>query len=43
MGHTLFDKAGTFNYFCIIHPWMSGAVLVKQAIPDYPHDGTGKN
>ncbi len=38
----IFDKAGTFNYFCIIHPWMSGVVLVKQVIPDYPHDGTGK-
>ena len=38
----IFDKAGTFNYFCVIHPWMSGAVLVKQTIPDYPHDGTGK-
>ena len=37
-----FDKAGIFNYFCIIHPWMSGAILVNQIIPEYPHDGTGK-
>ena len=36
-----FDKAETFNYFCIIHPWMSGAVIVKQVIPDYPHDANG--
>jgi len=36
-----FDKAGVFNYFCIIHPWMSGAVIVKQTIPDFPHDARG--
>ncbi|KAF6248015.1 hypothetical protein C6990_00810 [Nitrosopumilus sp. b3] len=36
-----FDKAGTFNYFCIIHPWMSGVVNVQQTIPDYPHDAKG--
>lgn len=36
-----FDKAGTFNYFCIIHPWMSGVIAVQQAIPDYPHDAQG--
>ncbi|MBT8242674.1 MAG: hypothetical protein HKP34_03050 [Nitrosopumilus sp.] len=36
-----FDKAGVFNYFCIIHPWMSGVVTVNQTIPDYPHDAYG--
>jgi predicted secreted protein with PEFG-CTERM motif len=26
--HT-FDAAGTFDYFCIVHPWMVGAVMVS--------------
>jgi len=24
-----FSKAGTYNYMCVIHPWMSGDVVVK--------------
>ena len=24
-----FQKAGTFNYLCILHPWMTGVVVVK--------------
>jgi plastocyanin len=24
-----FQKAGTFNYVCILHPWMQGSVVVK--------------
>ena len=24
-----FQKAGTYNYLCLIHPWMRGAVIVK--------------
>lgn len=36
-----FDKPGTFYYFCTIHPWMNGAVVVSQAIPDYSTDGEG--
>ncbi len=24
-----FDEAGTYNYFCIIHPWMQGIVVVE--------------
>ncbi|MGB6528599.1 MAG: hypothetical protein WBF33_10870 [Candidatus Nitrosopolaris sp.] len=24
-----FQKAGTFNYLCILHPWMTGQVVVK--------------
>ncbi len=36
-----FDNVGTFNYFCIIHPWMEGIVVVEQKIPDYPHDYLG--
>ena len=26
--HT-FDVAGTFDYFCMVHPWMAGAVMVS--------------
>ena len=26
--HT-FDKAGTFDYFCLVHPWMTGVVHVN--------------
>jgi len=37
-----FEESGTFTYFCIIHPWMEGIVIVEKEIPDYPHDATGK-
>ncbi len=37
-----FDKVGTIPYYCTIHPWMEGIVLVEETIPDYPHDATGK-
>ena len=23
-----FDDAGEYNYYCTLHPWMKGAVLV---------------
>lgn len=36
-----FNKAGTFYYFCTIHPWMNGAVVVSDAIPDYATDAQG--
>jgi len=26
--HT-FDAAGTYDYFCMVHPWMSGVVIVR--------------
>ena len=26
--HT-FDEAGTFDYFCMVHPWMAGTVIVE--------------
>jgi plastocyanin len=26
--HT-FDKAGTYDYFCMVHPWMVGNVKVN--------------
>ena len=25
-----FDSSGTFNYFCLVHPWMVGAVVVTE-------------
>lgn len=36
-----FSDEGTFPYFCVIHPWMEGAVTVEPKIPDYPVDGFG--
>lgn len=35
-----FTQAGTFPYFCSIHPWMYGIVVVED-IPNYPHDAEG--
>ena len=26
--HT-FDSAGTYDYFCMVHPWMEGVVIVR--------------
>jgi len=37
-----FEEPGTFSYFCTIHPWMEGVVIVEKEIPDYPHDATGQ-
>jgi plastocyanin len=39
--HTFKDD-GVFPYFCVIHPWMEGVVIVEKLIPDYPHDATRK-
>ena len=25
----MFDEAGTFDYFCMVHPWMAGSVVVS--------------
>jgi len=36
-----FNETGLFSYFCTIHPWMEGVIIVGEAIPDYPHDATG--
>jgi len=33
-----FDEAGTFNYFCMVHPWMTGVVTVQSA--EAGHDET---
>lgn len=44
-----FDKEGTYSYFCIVHPWMTGVVLVDEnynsqsdAVPDI-NIGTDKS
>ncbi|MGI0088172.1 MAG: cupredoxin domain-containing protein [Nitrosotalea sp.] len=39
--HT-FTKSGIFHYFCSIHPWMNGVVVVSKQIPNTPTDSTGK-
>lgn len=36
-----FNRPGEFSYFCMIHPWMEGIILVQELIPDFPHDETG--
>lgn len=36
-----FNKEGIFNYFCTIHPWMVGAIVVSQSVPDYATDAQG--
>lgn len=36
-----FDRKGMFTYYCTIHPWMEGTILVQQGIPNYPTDGLG--
>ena len=35
-----FTQPGTFPYFCSIHPWMYGIIIVE-SIPNYPHDAEG--
>ena len=40
-----FAHPGTYSYFCTIHPWMEGVVVVQtkaQNIPTYPVDSSGK-
>lgn len=43
--HTFYNP-GTYNYFCTIHPWMEGVVVVnplpRSEIPSYPVDSMGK-
>ena len=41
-----FVKDGVFTYFCTVHPWMEGTVVVKKGvslpIPNYPVDASGR-
>jgi plastocyanin len=41
-----FSKVGRFSYFCTIHPWMEGTVIVEERaqkinLPTYPVDASG--
>ena len=39
--HT-FEESGNFDYFCTLHPWMQGTVVVQVPIPDQePQNGGG--
>ena len=29
-----FDDVGEYQYFCLVHPWMSGMVIVQEAMAD---------
>lgn len=31
-----FENKGTFDYFCSLHPWMTGTVIVGDSEPDVP-------
>ncbi|HKU32345.1 MAG TPA: plastocyanin/azurin family copper-binding protein [Candidatus Nitrosotalea sp.] len=37
-----FTKAGIYHYFCSIHPWMNGAVVVNEQIPSVATDASGQ-
>ena len=26
-----FDDVGTYDYFCMVHPWMTGIVIVSES------------
>ena len=39
-----FNTAGTYDYFCMIHPWMDGKVIVKgKFINTYTNSNTYTN
>lgn len=41
-----FERPGAFTYFCTIHPWMEGSIIVKKpllpTVPNYPVDALGQ-
>ena len=37
-----FAKPGIYHYFCSIHPWMNGAVVVSEQIPKVATDASGQ-
>jgi len=37
-----FESSGNFDYFCTLHPWMEGTVVVQKVLPkDEPENGGG--
>lgn len=37
-----FEESGNFDYFCTLHPWMQGTVVVPEKLPDgVPPNGGG--
>lgn len=36
-----FTNPGIYHYYCSIHPWMNGAVVVNHEVPKIPTDSTG--
>ena len=42
MSHT-FNDAGTFDYFCSVHPWMTGQVIVGGAAATTSDNATASN
>lgn len=32
----IFDTPGEYPYYCIVHPWMRGLVIVQEAVDDTP-------
>lgn len=34
----MFEEEGEFPYFCLVHPWMQGIVIVQEAHGDEPED-----
>ncbi|MCH9657590.1 DM13 domain-containing protein [archaeon] len=38
-----FDESGTFDYYCLVHPWMIGQIIVKGSETyDMTDDSNGK-
>jgi len=34
-----FDTTGSFEYFCMVHPWMTGSITVLNPLTDFNSDG----
>jgi len=37
-----FDKAGTYTYFCMVHPWMSGEIIVHEKFNELNNIAVGE-
>ena len=38
----VFEEAGEFPYFCLVHPWMKGTVIVQEAHAEDGHEDEGE-